>query len=111
MFIDDCGFIFFSKKEEGRRGRRRFRQALSKVGSHLNTLVMEGWLVWRAAYRLAGLISNLWQQYVSFHASSSFSMFNTNRGHSIYGNHCLQGKKIKKGEIAALTSLASENMF
>lgn len=46
-----------------------------------------------AAYRLAGLISNLWQQYVSPCASSRLLMFNTNHGHSIYGNLCLQGKK------------------
>lgn len=50
-----------------------------------------------AAYRLAGLISNLWQQYVSPCASSRLLMLNTNHGHSIYGNLCLRGeKKLKR---------------
>lgn len=50
-----------------------------------------------AAYRLAGLISNLWQQYVSPCASSRLPVLNTNRGHSIYGNLCLGGeKKLKR---------------
>lgn len=50
-----------------------------------------------AAHRLAGLISNLWQQYVSPCASSRLLMLNTNRGHSIYGNLCLRGeKKLKR---------------
>lgn len=50
-----------------------------------------------AAHRLAGLISNLRQQYVSPCASSRFLVFNTNRGHSIYGNLCLGGEeKLKR---------------
>lgn len=109
MFVNSCDLK--GRRRRGKKGRSS--QPVASSGVELSEYIgnARGWLVWKAAYRLAGLISNLWQQYVPFHASSSFPVFNTNWGHSIYGNHCLQGKKIKKGEIAALTSLASENMF